>query len=303
MTYIKNHFVTLIFTMVFALILLPKTILSCAPDGVDTISKVGDKTYVCLVINSKRVSLFMPKADQYTRLNMKDSFTSNSTFGTETLQSPSTGECTVSTRFNSNEPKACKYTMIHVESMGKRSLAKAYKVFDHDSTTPKWSFPILTIVISVKQGKVQALTWDDGCHFCQDATDECASNIFTLPTNRFNETMKVSDNVIGKLMLDGLGKNCRVKADPGMDIIQKAKDCTGPSCSQYNKFCIDGNCDLKLFVVWTGTDAEGNYFKSASLRFSRFAKYSINDLYSSAKKNTLNTAEEVSNTANDATRL
>ena len=107
--------------------------------------------------------------------------------------------------------------------MGKRSLAKAYKVFNHDSTTPKWSFPILTIVASVKQGKVQALTWDDGCHFCQDVTDECASNIFTLPINRFNETMKVSDNVIGKLMLDGLGKNCRVNANPGMDIIQKAK--------------------------------------------------------------------------------
>ena len=49
MTYIKNHFVTLIFTMVFALILLPKTILSCAPDGVDTISKVMIKHMYALL--------------------------------------------------------------------------------------------------------------------------------------------------------------------------------------------------------------------------------------------------------------
>jgi hypothetical protein len=32
-------------------------------------------------------------------------------------------------------------------------------------------------------------------------------------------------------------------------------------------------CDLKLFVVWTGTDTGGNYFLSASRRFSRFRMY------------------------------
>eukprot|EP00943_MAST-04B_sp_MAST-4B-sp1_P001018 g1018.t1 len=293
---------TLFVCSVIVLILLPTTILSCAPEGVTTISKVGDKTYVCLVINSKRVSLFMPQADQYTRINLQDSFNSTN-FDTETLTSPTTGECTFATRFNSAEPKACKYTVIHVESMGKRSLAKAYKVYHHDENTPKWAFPILTIVISVKKGKVQALTWDDGCHFCQDVGDSCQSNIFTLPTNRFNETIKVSDTAISKLMLDGLGKNCRVDANPGVDILTKARDCTGTECQQYNKYCVDGNCDLKLFVVWTGTDSEGNYFKSASLRFSRFAKYSINDLYSSAKQNTLEVATEVKNTAETATRL
>ena len=99
------------------------------------------------------------------------------------------------------------------------------------------------------------------------------------------------------------GKNCRVKADPDLDTITKARDCTGPTCYKYNKYCIDGNCDLKIFVVWTGTDSEGNYFTSASLRFSRFAKYSINDLYASAKQNTLTVATEAKEVADQATRL
>ena len=296
------HVATMLATVAILALALPQTAVSCAPQGVDTIAKVGDKTYVCLVVNSKRVTLFMPKADEYTRITLQGSFNSTS-FDTETLTSPSSGECTTSTVFNTNEPKACKYSVVHVESMGKRSLAKAYKVYHHDSNTPKWSFPILTAVISVKNGKVQGITWDDGCHFCQDETDECVSNIFTLPSNRFNETTKISDSAISTLKLDGLGKNCRVKANPDLDTITKARDCTGPTCYKYNKYCIDGNCDLKIFVVWTGTDSEGNYFTSASLRFSRFAKYSINDLYASAKQNTLTVATEAKEVADQATRL
>ena len=132
------HVATMLATVAILALALPQTAVSCAPQGVDTIAKVGDKTYVCLVVNSKRVTLFMPKADEYTRITLQGSFNSTS-FDTETLTSPSSGECTTSTVFNTNEPKACKYSVVHVESMGKRSLAKAYKVYHHDSNTPKWS--------------------------------------------------------------------------------------------------------------------------------------------------------------------
>ena len=41
-------------------------------------------------------------------------------------------------------------------------------------------------------------------------------------------------------------------------------------------------CDLKVFVVWTGTDAGGNYLKSANKRFSRFRQFSVSTAYQSA---------------------
>lgn len=41
-------------------------------------------------------------------------------------------------------------------------------------------------------------------------------------------------------------------------------------------------CDLKIFVVWTGTDASGNYLKSANKRFSRFRQFSVSTAYQSA---------------------
>ena len=78
---------TMLATVAILALALPQTAVSCAPQGVDTIAKVGDKTYVCLVVNSKRVTLFMPKADEYTRITLQDSFNSTS-FDTETLTSP-----------------------------------------------------------------------------------------------------------------------------------------------------------------------------------------------------------------------
>lgn len=36
-------------------------------------------------------------------------------------------------------------------------------------------------------------------------------------------------------------------------------------------------CDLKLYVVWTGTDANGNYLTSSSKRFSAFNPKQVRD--------------------------
>jgi hypothetical protein len=41
-------------------------------------------------------------------------------------------------------------------------------------------------------------------------------------------------------------------------------------------------CDLKIFVVWTGTDSTGQYLKSANRRFSRFRQFSVSTAYQSA---------------------
>jgi|EP00945_MAST-04E_sp_MAST-4E-sp1_P007781 hypothetical protein len=258
---------------------------ACAPDGVTTVDKVGDDTYVCVVVNSKKTALFIPKADEYTRIVMGGSFNdNNATYAPMTI-SNGEGKCSAGGNFAAGDySEACKYTMIHVESMGKRSMAKAYKVFNKDGEAARLVFPVLTAVISVKLGEVMGITWDDGCHFCQDSTTTCVSNIFTLPKNqKFNSTIKVTDDTLKSLKLDGEGKNCQVQAGNKY----------GENPRQENCLKTAADCDLKLYVVWTGTDKAGNYFTSASLRFSRFAQYSINDMYGSAKASTLSIASEV----------
>jgi len=42
------------------------------------------------------------------------------------------------------------------------------------------------------------------------------------------------------------------------------------------------SCDLKIFVVWQGTDANGQYLKSVNKRFSRFRQFSVSTAYQSA---------------------
>ena len=37
-------------------------------------------------------------------------------------------------------------------------------------------------------------------------------------------------------------------------------------------------CYVQVFVVWTGTDARGMYFKSAAARFSRFSETQVTQL-------------------------
>ncbi|KAG2517215.1 hypothetical protein BBO99_00007828 [Phytophthora kernoviae] len=39
-------------------------------------------------------------------------------------------------------------------------------------------------------------------------------------------------------------------------------------------------CDITVYVGWTGTDKNGDYLGSASLRMSQFSKYSIGSLFS-----------------------
>ena len=38
-------------------------------------------------------------------------------------------------------------------------------------------------------------------------------------------------------------------------------------------------CDLGVYVSWVGTDADGNYLMSQSLRFSRFNKGALSSLF------------------------
>ena len=56
----------------------------------------------------------------------------------------------------------------------------------------------------------------------------------------------------------------------------------------------DTSCDLKVFVVWDGTDAKGNVLKSVNRRFSVYRAFSVATAFQSA----LNVAQQGLDIAN-----
>ena len=97
-------------------------------------------------------------------------------------------------------------------------------------------YPHLTAIIDVKDGIVRGITWDDACVFCNAfACDEI--------TYDFNGVKQDKDSA--EQLTEGCGK--------------KRRDCTGGT-----------ECDVLLYVVWTGTDVDGKALLSSAYRFSAF---------------------------------
>lgn len=277
---------------------------ACAPNGDDKVT-IGGDTYVCVVVNFKTYMVAVPKADEYSRVAISGSYLNTDNFGPGYPRS----DCTDATLYNHGTRKSdglCQWTTVHVESHGGKSLAKAYKVYAggvvNETTAPRYVYPVLTAVISVFEGAVQAITWDDGCYFCDsltnnaDGTNEvCQPNIFSSPnatelaaatttlaaaqTLAAEQALPFSEEQLVKAQVDGHGDSC-ITYGPG-----HGTNANGEDCSKN-----DGAvCDLKIYVVWTGTDANGAYFQSAGLRFSRFQQFAISSLYTSARTLALDT--------------
>ena len=107
---------------------------------------------------------------------------------------------------------------------------------------------VITAIVLVDQGKIVDITYDDGCFFCD-------------PENK------------AKCVLDTFTQ------DPP-SIIQN-EDYKG--CALDSTECASQNCDLNLYLVWSGTDSTGQFMRSAGMRFSRFRSFGVEGLYNSAK--------------------
>ena len=108
-------------------------------------------------------------------------------------------------------------------------------------TTTQHLYPYLTAIIDVRDGVVTGIAWDDACIFCQRS--RCAAN-----TYNFDGSVATVEQ-----------------------INQPADGCyfTRDECVALHAGGTD-DCDLKLYVVWTGTDAQGKVLLSSDSRFSAF---------------------------------
>lgn len=181
---------------------------SCGPGGR---LKQGDKTYVCLVVAS---SLnwedgplnyvrypFEVELDEYSRVQVRDAWSSLPSLLNSTTLS------------------------LSVQSEERVSFQKMWR---GDGK----SYPFLSVVIKVENGKVTQVAWDDGCYDCSD----CEENTFEYDGSRY----RFSD------------KQCAYRD------------------SKCEKGGVTKLCELSVFVSWSGTDKRGMPLLSQRLRFSRF---------------------------------
>uniref|UniRef100_H3GV88 Uncharacterized protein n=2 Tax=Phytophthora ramorum TaxID=164328 RepID=H3GV88_PHYRM len=141
-----------------------------------------------------------------------------------------------------------------------------YKLYSSASTGR--ISPYMTAIISVKKGAVQGVSWDEGCYFC--TAEMCDYNLYSKP----------EESATGRL--SGQGKTCYTPADSCLASSNSTVDVGDSSSAGSNATSANttAQCDLTIYVGWTGTDKNGDYLGSASLRMSQFSKYSIGSFFS-----------------------
>ena len=128
-------------------------------------------------------------------------------------------------------------TLIAAASLGaSTAIPKLYL-----SADGSFVFPSYTVVVAVVGGNVQAVAFDEGCAGCGERSGACGANTVVPAEGRLS---------------------CFVPRASCIDTPQ-------PSNPAAN------SCDLKIFVVWAGEDAHGDFFTSSASRLSRFSAYPL----------------------------
>lgn len=194
---------------------------------------IGQPTTICLVLandgdwSSKTDYMrlnFQPIADEYSRFHVPDSF----------MQLVGLPNSALTETFPANSN-----ITVHAESQTALSFQKLY--YDGDEKV----FPFLTAIVTVKEGNVTGISWDNACVFC--GSSECHPNTYGFDGEMTTE--EEAQQPIG---------GCSMPV----------QDC---------KLSDKAECDLLMYVVWTGTDSNGRDFKSSANRFSAFPKQSWSD--------------------------
>ena len=225
-----------VFFIVIVLLHSPTTN-SCMPDDADTNIKVGSNTYVCLNIAP------LVWISQGSFNNSGLFARSANSVKADTVSSLNVKQTWTSEDYNDDIPMQTfgiypspgSGLGVSVESMGILSYQRAYRLTLNNSQ--QVTFPLMMAIITVHKGTVTSIAWDDDeCSWCSSTS--CAANTYDYS---------------GHIQNSG-GRACFIPDH---------------TCN-LNKFkngtIVSNLCQLTVFVVWTGTDASGRYFKSAATR-------------------------------------
>ena len=198
--------------------------------GNDAHVQIGSKTTICLMVGNDldwagtqtdyiRFT-FQPKADEYSRFHVPDSYLD-----------------LVAQR--GNNPQSVFYqSNLTITATSQTGVSLLRQYYD---TANRRIYPFLTAIVDVDGGTVRSVSWDEVCPvFCSGSgSANCAENTYNF----------TGDPQTG------------FAASTGCWITQTQCDA---------EYATSTECDLTIYVVWTGTDKNGVAFQSAGNRFSQF---------------------------------
>lgn len=184
-----------------------------------------------------------PTADTLSRVRVKGSWTSSNYSEDTTLQSLQIAD------------SSGKGMGVSLSSMG---VLSTMKLFRYNDGSRGVTFPLPMGIITVTLGRVTRIDWDNNCKWCGGSTSSnCRQNTYDYSGN----------------LLSTYGKSCMV--DDSTGCLAKT---TIPGINETSTTINVPSqlCELTVYVVWTGTDADGEFFTSATSRFSRFTDVQMN---------------------------
>jgi len=128
----------------------------------------------------------------------------------------------------------------------------------------------MTAIINLNNGAVNAISWDDGCYFCASNGPTCQ------PNGLSTATMTAIDSSSGIVSCFTPQSTCYATST------SSPSPSPSPGAKNSSSSITVNQCDLQLFVTWSGTDAGGLYMTSQNKRFSRFRQFGTASLVQSA---------------------
>jgi hypothetical protein len=155
-------------------------------------------------------------------------------------------------------------TNITVGAASQQALSFLRVYYDMAS---KRIYPYITAIMNVDRGNVTSITWDDACVFCGGLSEACLEN-----TYNFNGTLQTQETAMQPT------KACWIStADCDKAIKEGGGNSSSTTSSTSSIDSPQTVCDLKLYVVWSGTDTNGKALQSQAYRFSQFPVQELSD--------------------------
>jgi len=163
--------------------------------------------------------------------------------------------------------------------------------------------PVWTAIITLANGVPTGVRWDEGCFFCAANTPSCAYSSFDTTNCSSGNPSVCSENPDSAHMSCYSDMNTCYPLLNGAPLVVNANSTTSelsalasqsastsptpsfspsPGSPKVPVVVPDTSCDLKVFVVWDGTDSKGNVLKSVNKRFSVYRAFSVATAFQSA---------------------
>lgn len=223
----------------FYLFLLAYISATCYPEDGPADLHTNSPYYICLILNGNERSVFSPVVDQYGRFVYKDRKSLYCRFDLIVYNK---------VKERGNTPTYIQLAIGTKDEEGNpkeiRSVPKLFNGLKYQDDF----FTFMTAVITAEKGVIKSIDWDNGCYSCMTCEE--------------NSVLEEDGNV--SLITN---KSPYYRAYQGKNCVVKREECDNNT-----------NCDLTIYLVWSGSDIDGRVFQSANLRMSRFQSGSIESI-------------------------